>query len=167
MSAIFRAQHGIVPPRTGPRAAGGSGPWTLAGVNRAAGGAVLQLLPQSCVAACGEMLTAGAVSQPALIERIGVPASAEDLAQALNTMVETDAWRWGYFVDAQATLAYVLRGAMAGLLWAPGVQIGHMVVIETAGPSGRRFRIRDPFDGFSYYVNETWIGTFVAAGVFT
>ena len=166
MSATFHVQPSTTPARTESHAAGSSGPWTHTAVNLIARGAVRQLQPQSCVAACGEMLTDGAVSQPDLIERIGAPASTEDLAQALNTMLDTDAWQWGYFAEPQDTLACVLRGAMAGLLWVPGARIGHMVVIEATESAGGRFRIRDPFDGFSYDVTEIWIGTFVVAGVF-
>ena len=65
----------------------GAGPWVAEAVNVTEGGAVLQSSAGSCVAACGEMLSGGAMSQAEFLAQLGEWSNPGALAEALNALV--------------------------------------------------------------------------------
>ena len=125
------------------------------------GGAVSQMAEDSCVSACGEMLTGGRHSQESFYDyfgRRGVPLA--ELGVALDTVGE----RW-FFIEAPS-LEEIGESADRGPV---ALQLsrnsnpkspGHMVVLEKA-PDGS-YVVRDPWDsGSSYKVDERWLGKWV------
>ena len=136
----------------------GSGPWAV-GVASSEGGAVGQLTVGSCVSACGEMLSNGAVTQSKLLGQIGEWSNPARLADALG-----NGWRGGYFGSGADALAAAERGPMGAALQA-GTGPGHMVVTSPLGDGA--FLVRDPWAGGSTYtVGSSWIEQFVAGGTF-
>jgi hypothetical protein len=71
-------------------------------------------------------------------------------------------WFGTYFLDGLEAVAAASRGPMGAVLMAPHAK-PHMVVLE---PQDEGFLVRDPWPGVTYNVDEAWISTFVAAGVF-
>jgi hypothetical protein len=140
-----------------------SGPWVKEATNVEKGGAVAQSRPGSCVAACGEMLTGGSVSEARLLEQLGEDSNPKALADALNSRERRTAWRGGYFPDESWSVAAARRGPMAAVLQAPRGG-AHMVVIEPAADG--QFLVRDPIPGVTYQVTPAWIEKFVSGGVF-
>jgi RHS repeat-associated protein len=122
--------------------AGAGGGWQTIG--ETPGGAVGQLTPTSCVAACGEMLSGGTISQASLIGKIGDPSSSDLLAVALG-----DGWRGGYVGPGQFDQLVGL-GRPFGAEFYEGGSLGHMVVVDGENDIGD-LMIRDPWAGGSTY----------------
>ncbi len=141
---------------------GGSGPWAGDGAVPAGAPVVAQTHDGSCVSACGEMVSGGAVDQRTLLGRLGEWSTPDALEHALNDATPGE-WRHAWFFDGDTALNRAERGPMAAVLAAPGGNL-HMVVIEPAEQG--RFLVRDPYPGVSYEVGADWIRTYVAAGVF-
>lgn len=125
------------PPRLG---AGGS--WPVQ--EEQPGGAVGQTNALSCVAAVGEMLSDGRLSQEQLIRDIGAPASVGSLARALGR-----SWRGGGLAG-RSDFERVLSTAPFGAALHDGGRIAHLVVVAGADESGN-LRIRDSWGGGSTY----------------
>jgi hypothetical protein len=140
-----------------------SGPWAEEAARVEVGGAVPQSRPRSCVAACGEMLTGGSLSEAAFLDQFGEDSNPEALANALNAREAGAGWRGGYFLDESWAVAAARRGPMAAVLQAP-LGGAHMVVIEPAGEG--EFLVRDPAPGVTYRVTPAWIEKYVSGGVF-
>jgi len=121
-----------------PVPVGAGGSWRVH--NEAAGRAVGQTRPDSCVAACGEMLTGR--TQSDLIARIDSPATIEDLARELG-----DGWRGGY-VDPSDLDRLGARGPFGATLY-DGGQLHHMVVVDRV--SDDAVAILDPANGGTSY----------------
>jgi hypothetical protein len=141
-----------------------SGPWVYEATNIERGGAVVQSRPGSCVSACGEMLTGGAVKESRFLELLGEYSHPEALEQALIRITGDNRWLGKYFMHEAAATAAAHRGPMAAVLQAPGGG-RHMVVIEPA--EGGQFLVRDPLPGVTYQVAQEWIEKFVSGGVYT
>jgi hypothetical protein len=140
----------------------GAGPWVAEGVNVTEGGAVAQSLGGSCVSACGEMLTGGAVSEAEFLAELGEWSNPGALADMLNAEAGSAAWQGGYYGSAADAVAVAQEGQTAATLQAPGLP-GHMVVIEP-GEAGT-FLVRDPGIGGTYEVAVQWIEKWVSGGV--
>lgn len=117
--------------------AGAGGRWTT--IDETPGGAVAQQTDTSCGAACGEMLSG--IPQRELIDRVGAPTSAADLAVGIGG-------RGGY-VGPQQLEALVQNGPFAAHL-RDGSRLGHFVVVQGMDDMGRVL-IRDPWAGGSTY----------------
>lgn len=140
----------------------GAGPWVAEAVNATEGGAVLQSTAGSCVSACGEMLSGGALSEAELLGTIGEWSNPAALADALNAAGGATTWEGGYFETAADALAAAEQGQMGAVLQAPFLP-AHMVVIEPLEAGG--FLVQDPAIGGTYEVVASWIEKFVAGGV--
>jgi|SRR5581483_451213 len=125
-------------------------------LNEVAGGAVRQVAEQGCVAACGEMLTNGAVSQEQLLAQIGENSNAEALGRALGPE-----WRGGGLgagpTPDEAFQALTETGPWGATM--RGVTQDHMVVVDGLHDAGH-VMVRDPFQGTSY---ETPYSEFMGA----
>lgn len=127
----------------GAPAGGGGGRFPV--LNEVPGGAVRQTTNLSCVSACGEMLTGGAISQEHLLSVLGENSNAEALARALGP-----GWQGGG-VDMEKPEAFDALVAR-GKPWAarvPGQRGHHMVVVDGLNDDGN-VMIRDPWHGSSY-----------------
>jgi hypothetical protein len=140
----------------------GAGPWVAEAVNVTEGGAILQSTTGSCVAACGEMLSGGALTEVELLAQIGEWSNPAALAEALNAAEGAAAWEGGYFATGAEALAAAEQGQMAGVLQAPFLP-AHMVVIEPLEAGG--FLVQDSAIGGTYEVTAAWIEKFVAGGI--
>ena len=140
----------------------GAGPWVADAVNVTAGGAVLQRTAGACVAACGEMLSGGAMSQAAFLAHLGEWSHPGALAEALNALAGVTTWEGGYFASAADAVRAAQGGPMGAVLQAPFLP-AHMVVLEP-GEAGL-FVVRDPAIGGTYEVTVEWITKYVAGGV--
>lgn len=123
-------------------AVGAGGGWQT--IDETPGGAVGQLTSTSCVAACGEMLSGGTMSQASLIGKIGDPSDSGLLAHALGA-----GWRGGYVGPGQLDQLLGL-GRPFGAEFYEGGGLGHMVVVDGNNAIGN-FMIRDPWGGGSTY----------------
>ncbi len=104
----------------------------------------------SCVSACAEMLTNGALKQSKLIKQLGSPSDAEALARALGP-----SWK------AKSVTEQSLDALLRGEGWAAELrelapasnyrrlEIAHTVVIDGLNELGN-IMIRDPADGTRY-----------------
>src|SRR5215470_3410755 len=97
----------------------GAGPWVADAVNVTAGGAVLQRTAGACVAACGEMLSGGAMSQAAFLAHLGEWSNPGALAEALNALEGVTTWEGGYFASAADAVLAAQAGPMGAVLQAP------------------------------------------------
>src|SRR5262249_57257003 len=122
----------------------GAGPWVADAVNVTEGGAVLQSTAGSCVAACGEMLSGGAMSQAEFLAQLGEWSNPGALAEALNALEGVTTWEGGYFASAADAVVAAQEGQMGAVLQAPFLP-AHMVVLEP-GEAGM-FLVRDPAIG--------------------
>jgi hypothetical protein len=135
---------------------GAGGKWPLIG--ETPGGAIGQITPTSCGAACGEMLSG--VPQTTLISRVGAPTDATTLATGIGS-----GWRGGYVGPHYFEHLLGLGRPWIAELREPMAKLGHFVVVE--GKSGSNILIRDPWAGGSTYVMtessflEFWSGTAV------
>jgi hypothetical protein len=120
--------------------------------------------PNSCVAASGEILSGGAVSEAELIAQLGTPSNAWALAGAISSdsYLGNPGIRHSRASRGRGARAG-RRGANGAVLQAPFTQ-AHMVLIEGLEEAGS-FLVRDPAIGGTYQVTEQWIGKFVAIGV--
>ncbi len=139
----------------------GAGPWVAEATEVTEGGALLQSTAGSCVSACGEMLTEGAISEAEFLAELGEWSNPGALADMLNAEAGVG-WQGGYFASEADALAVAEQGEMAATLQAPGLP-GHMVVIEP-GEAGT-FLVSDPGIGGTYRVTAEWIEKFVSGGV--
>ena len=139
----------------------GAGPWVAEGTNITAGGTVAQSLGGSCVSACGEMLSGGAMSESQFLEQLGEWSNPSALADSLNSLEGAGTWQGGYFTEAQAIAA--AQGGQIGAVLQALEANAHMVVI-TPGESGA-FLVQDPAIGGTYQVTLQWIAKYVAGGV--
>ena len=140
----------------------GAGPWAAEAVNVTEGGAVLQSTAGSCVAACGEMLSGGAMSQAEFLAQLGEWSNPGALAEALNALEGVTTWEGGYFASAADAVVAAQEGQMGAVLQAPFLP-AHMVILEP-GEAGM-FLVRDPAIGGTYEVAVEWITKYVAGGV--
>ena len=140
----------------------GAGPWVADAVHVTAGGAVRQSTAGSCVAACGEMLSGGAMSQAEFLAQLGEWSNPGALAEALNALEGVTTWEGGYFASAADAVVAAQAGQMGAVLQAPFLP-AHMVVLEP-GEAGM-FLVRDPAIGGMYEVAVAWITKYVAGGV--
>jgi RHS repeat-associated protein len=144
--------------------AGVPGPWVAEATNVRAGGTIVQSLPGSCVSACGQILTDGAVSEAQLLGRLGEWADPMRLAKTLNSMEGAGTWQATYFASGEEAVSIAQNGKMAATLLRYGMKIGHTVVL---GPGeGGSFVVLDPAIGSSYNVTAEWITKWVSSGVF-
>jgi hypothetical protein len=128
-------------------------------VEHEAGGAVGQVTNGSCVAACGEMLSGGSITQRELISKIGEWSNPRALAGALGK-----GWTGGYFGSGEDAVAAAESGPMGAALRV-GTNAGHMVVTKPLGAG--RFLVMDAWDGGSTYeVGSQWIERYVEGGIF-
>lgn len=141
----------------------GAGPWMAEGTNVVEGAALSQSLVGSCVSACGEILSSGAMSEAEFLAEIGEWSNPGALADTLNALEGAGAWQGGYFAEAADAVAAAEQGQMAAVLQAPGMA-AHMVVIEPAAEAGT-FIVSDPAVGATYEVTAEWIAKWVAGGV--
>src|SRR5712692_9961170 len=125
-------------------------------------GAVLQSTAGSCVAACGEMLSGGAMSQAEFLAQLGEWSNPGALAEALNALAGVTTWEGGYFASAADAVVAAQAGQMGVVLQAPFLP-AHMVILEP-GEAGM-FLVRDPAIGGTYEVAVDWITKYVAGGV--
>lgn len=104
------------------------------------GGAVAQLRPDSCVAACAEMLSGSSLPQAQVIERLGTPASLTWLPPLLGAD-----WRAGY-VRPRDLERLLGSGRPFGAELNAGGTLAHAVVIDGPDPQGL-ITVRDPDAG--------------------
>jgi hypothetical protein len=97
----------------------GAGPWVAEAVNVTAGGAVRQRTAGSCVAACGEMLSGGAMSQAEFLAHLGEWSNPGALAEALNALEGVTTWEGGYCASAADAVVAVewITKYVAGGVW--------------------------------------------------
>ena len=93
----------------------GAGPWAAEAVNVTEGGAVLQSTAGSCVAACGEMLSGGAMSQAEFLAQLGEWSNPGALAEALNALEGVTTWEGGYFASAADAVVAAQEGQMGAV----------------------------------------------------
>lgn len=108
------------------------------------GGAVPQLRPDSCVAACAEMLSEARISQAQVIERLGTPSSLTLLPPLLGR-----GWRAGYVRPGDLPRLLGL-GRPFGAELNPGGILSHAVVVDGPKADGL-VAIRDPDEGGRSY----------------
>jgi hypothetical protein len=140
----------------------GAGPWVAEATNITEGGVIEQSAAGSCVSACGEILTDGAMSEAQLLGELGEWSNPGALADALNAQAGSGAWQAGYFASGADAVTVAEQGEMAATLQAPGLP-AHMVVIEP-GVEGT-FVVSDPGIGGTYEVTAEWIEKYVSGGV--
>ncbi len=125
----------------------------------------------SCVSAVGEMLLASRgifLSQQEILDIIGEPATAEDLAQVLNKFdVLIEGKRWHGVVADESELKTLLKGNFAVILREPFL-LGHTVLIDGETNDGL-IKIKDPFDQTAYQMTvedflNHWAGEVIFYG---
>ena len=141
----------------------GAGPWVAEATNITEGGTILQSAGGSCVSACGEILTDGAMSEAQFLGELGEWSNPGALADALNAQAGSGVWESGYFATGADALSVAEQGEMAATLQAPGLP-AHMVVIEPGAEAGT-FVVSDPGIGGTYEVTAEWIEKYVSGGV--
>lgn len=113
---------------------------------------VMQLRPDSCVAACGEMLSNGALKQESIIEAVST--TPEALAPLLGPE-----WKGGFIRgEREKILDLLLSGKQS---WGAelrdefyhDVRMGHMVVVDGLNEAGN-IMIRDPQDATRYEMTK-------------
>lgn len=141
----------------------GAGPWVAEATNLTEGAALAQSTAGSCVSACGEILSEGAMSEAEFLSQLGEWSNPGELAEALNSLEGAGTWQGGYFANAESAVAAAEQGEIGAVLQAPGLP-GHMVVISP-GEAGT-FLVQDPGIGATYEVTADWIAQWVSGGVF-
>jgi hypothetical protein len=117
--------------------------------------AVQQADKMSCVAACGEMLSDGAVDQTTLIEKVGAPAQPERLAKVLGPewkaecVYPTQANHVIESLPSRGSWAAELRSVPALSVSYRCTHTGHLVVVDGLDRDGN-IMIRDPWEGTRY-----------------
>lgn len=111
-----------------------------------------QLTPLSCVAAVGEMLLKSRgfnVNQSEIIDKIGQPASLDDLADFLNEIDKGTKEIWQGLVVTEDDLIMLCNREPFGVVLREGEPLGHLVMVDGFEKKGL-VNIKDPFDGTSY-----------------
>jgi hypothetical protein len=145
--------------RTPKPATGAGGSWPVIN-ERPSPDVVQQTDPMSCVAACGEMLSNGAIDQATLVHQIGKPSDPAMLAHQLG-----QDWQGGY-VAPSAFDQLLQRGSWGAELRTPDSgPVSHMVVVDGLDGAGN-VTIRDPQDGTRYEMTrddflQHWTGRVV------
>jgi hypothetical protein len=144
--------------------AGAGGRWDVLN-ERASPDVVQQAGRMSCVSACGEMLTEGAIKQRDLLDQLGAPVATKYLARVLGPM-----WDGGP-VDEAALDVHLHRGSwVADLRERMGMRYArlepaHAVIVDGVDSSGN-IMIRDPAQATRYEMTryefiEAWTGVAV------
>ena len=171
LSASELENGGYVPKNFFDSLSGKGGDWAVLN-ERPSPDVLQQLHSKSCVAACGEMLTEGAVKQEHLIEQLllyhpeelrekEMPAALEWVARELGPQ-----WKGGAvkLANEQATISQKLD-AMLSLKrpWCTalyeGGPIGHAVIVEGVDEVGH-ISIKDPFHATRYEMTREEFLTF-------
>lgn len=131
---------------------------------------VKQINNVSCVSACGEMLSNGAIDQATLINNLGAPVGLQHLADELGPE-----WTGVTIGNKEQVLDYLLNnGSWAAELRSPPasmyarIDMGHSVVVDGVNDAGD-IMIRDPWEGTRYEMTrynflKHWTGTSVYKG---
>jgi filamentous hemagglutinin len=149
---------------------GAGGSWRV--IDEIADRNVVQQQDQiSCAAACGEMLLRDRqiydVNQSIIAAEVGVPMSAEDLANVLNQLDYNSSRVWlGGTVslpettdaDLETTYSEIIdilmsTGSWVAALWESLADLGHIVVVDGIDRTGN-ILIRDPWNATSYKMNR-------------
>jgi RHS repeat-associated protein len=141
-----------------------TGPWANGVTNVVEDGVFTQCADGSCVAATGQVLTGGAVSEQQLLGRIGEWSNPQVLAKELNRLNPSAGWKGGYFADEADALAVANSGRSGIVLQAPGAP-AHMVTVEPLAGSSDRFLVHDTGAGVTFHVDSAWIKKYAAGGV--
>lgn len=132
-------------------AAGPGGNWDVIEEELCHSEVVKQINPDSCVAACGEMLSDGALDQADLIERIGAPAALESLVAELGGR-----WRAGY-ANQEGIIKLLAMNKTFGTTLKTYNARAHAVVVD--GPSlSETIKIRDPWHPSKYQMTNEEFG---------
>lgn len=162
-SRVDRAE-GYLGDLRGEVKAGAGGRWDVLN-ERASPDVVQQVGRMSCVSACGEMLTEGAIKQKDLLNQLGAPVATKYLARVLGPM-----WDGGP-VDEAALEVLLHRGSWVadlrermGLRYAR-LEPAHAVIVDGVDSSGN-IMIRDPAQATRYEMTryefmEAWTGVAV------
>ncbi len=123
---------------------------------------VRQATPDSCGAACGEMLLSDAKVTQKLLG-YGTK-SAQDLARAMNARGSTE---WiANAVDDTSFATLNQSGSWAALFYERGAKTGHWVVVDGVSARGR-IMIRDPWEGTKYTMsNSDFFGAWTNLAVY-
>jgi hypothetical protein len=142
----------------------GAGPWVAEASTKPIKDAtvVAQTLPGSCVSACGEMLSKGAMSEAQFLAKLGEWSNPAALAQELNKLHGPGTWE-GAILDESSAVAMSRQGQTFGARLQVPRAPGHMVVIEPLKDG--KFLVRDPAIAGTYKVDPGWIRKFVSGGV--
>jgi filamentous hemagglutinin len=162
-SRVDRAE-GYLGDLRGEVKAGAGGRWDVLN-ERASPDVVQQVGRMSCVSACGEMLTEGAIKQKDLLNQLGAPVATKYLARFPGPM-----WDGGP-VDEAALEVLLHRGSWVadlrermGLRYAR-LEPAHAVIVDGVDSSGN-IMIRDPAQATRYEMTryefmEAWTGVAV------
>jgi hypothetical protein len=123
--------------------AGAGGSWPIIAENLNDSTVVKQATPDSCVAACGEMLSQGNLSQSLLIGNIGAPAPIESLKPELGSN-----WRAGYVRKKDLENLILRKNKSLGAAM-NGRKLLHAVVVDGMALHNN-VAIRDPWHPSSY-----------------
>jgi hypothetical protein len=148
--------------RTGRDLAGKPfGGWPVVG-ERECPTAVKQFTRESCVSACGQMLSDGRLLQASLVERLGAPVDCRKLAQELGP-------EWsGHYTDVYKDLDSVMQNGpwCATLFDRYARGLPHAVVVDGASAAGNII-VRDPWEGTVYEMTrEAFVKYWTGCAVF-
>jgi hypothetical protein len=131
--------------------AGAGGGWPTIG--ETPGGAVGQITPLSCVAACAEMVSDGDLLQSELVSTKEMPWSLSGLAAELQEKQPGEGWQFSSPDPGVPALLQQLGKQSVGVA---DLKSGmpHAVVVEGLDAAGN-IVIRDPWDGGSTYTMAT------------
>jgi YD repeat-containing protein len=153
-------------PATNPGAYTANAPWLDNVTNFQPGGTFLQCGNGSCVAATGQVLTNGALTEQQLVAQIGEWSNPQALAGALN-QAEPGAnipWKGFYLGSEEDALAVANSGPAGAVLQAP-LTPSHMVTIAPVIESPGNFLVYDTGAGATYQVTSSWVRQYVTGGV--
>lgn len=126
----------------------------------------------SCVSAVGEMLLKQrgiSLSQQKILDIIGEPATAQDLANVLNEFdVLTENRQWHGIVVNENELERLLKGQSFAVILHEPFTMGHAVLID-GKTRGGLIKIKDPFDQTAYKMTtedflDHWAGEVIFYG---
>ena len=118
---------------------------------------VRQITTTSCVSAVGEMILKErgfSVTQKQILATIGEYSTTVALARFLNEIdkpIDNEKWH-GIIVEAEDFHA-ILKKGIFGAVFHEGKPLGHLVLVDGLDNKGR-VRIKDPWDGTSYKMEE-------------
>lgn len=116
-----------------------------------------QITTTSCVSAIGEMILQERgflVTQKQILAIIGESSTTIELASFLNKIdkpVDNERWH-GIVVEAE-DFHTILKKGIFGAVFHEGKPLGHLVLVDGLDNKGR-VRIKDPWDGTSYKMEE-------------